>query len=415
MPMRSFDYPDSWAGEFRGHDQPAFRTFRLISAAGILLVLVGITFLALPGLTGLSSDIERWYTVGGIPFVLAGAVAALWRDEAVFDIERGELHLRRGIYPFLRHEIRLLADVVAVDLETVERRDSSGLPIVRANLSLEMADERLALLRNSGDEKVESIAAALADRLDRPLRSESRSLMPPRRTRIASQLIAVGLWTCMAAVAVGTLGPLLVKRREPPSSATSGSFGQMGVPFGQSMVPFGPRGIAPPALDFYRAGLNQYNARMFKDAEQAFARGVKDTPAAEQIWNMLAYAQAEQGKLGPALKSAQKAVSLAPEQGYIVDTLAEMHERRKEYKQAAKYYAEALKKMQPEDSCETNTKYGRTLIALHKDAEAKEHLLLAIRYPNRSWAPLAQQLLNQISPTTTPPSTPEDGIRPLLP
>jgi len=127
---------------------------------------------------------------------------------------------------------------------------------------------------------------------------------------------------------------------------------------------------------------------------------------------MLAYAQAEQHKMDDALKTAKQALALAPESGNILDTVGEMHERRGEYAQAAKYYREALKRLSagaPGDSSETHTKLARTLVALHRPAEAIPHLDAALRYPNPQWVRAGQALLRQIAPNHPLP-TPERSL-----
>jgi hypothetical protein len=116
------------------------------------------------------------------------------------------------------------------------------------------------------------------------------------------------------------------------------------------------------------------------------------TPAAAYRLNSDAYGYANNGRLDLALKAAQDALKLAPQNGSILDTVGEMHQRRKEYKQAAVYYAQALRRM-PSYSPETHEKYGETLLALGRRQEAITQLQAAARDTGQ-WGMKARAALN---------------------
>jgi tetratricopeptide (TPR) repeat protein len=128
------------------------------------------------------------------------------------------------------------------------------------------------------------------------------------------------------------------------------------------------------------------------------AQATRESSHDPEALNLLAYAQAEQNKLDQALATAEAALKAARGSANIIDTVGEMHERRREFTKAESYYADALSRMSPFESCETHTKLARTLIALHRPAAAIPHLNMALRYPQQPWADLAAHLLRSIAP-----------------
>jgi hypothetical protein len=124
-------------------------------------------------------------------------------------------------------------------------------------------------------------------------------------------------------------------------------------------------------------------------------------PQTADGYNNLAYTYANQGKLDLALNAARTALRMAPQDGNILDSVAEMHQRRKEYRQAATYYALALSRQPNGGITETHEKYGETLIALGDKVNGIRHLQTAARDSRSPYGARAlQQLQKQGAPTT---------------
>lgn len=120
--------------------------------------------------------------------------------------------------------------------------------------------------------------------------------------------------------------------------------------------------------------------------------------------NNLAYTYANQGNLDAALLTAKRAQQMAPNDGNIMDSLAEMYQRRKDFKKAAPLYVKAIALQGGGGITETNAKYGETLISLGKKKEAIPYLQRAARNNQDRYGIRAQQLLQQLgakSPYTT--------------
>lgn len=119
-------------------------------------------------------------------------------------------------------------------------------------------------------------------------------------------------------------------------------------------------------------------------------------------YNNLAYAYANQGKLDLALNAARTALRMAPQNGNILDTVAEMHQRRKEYRQAATYYALAISRQPNGGMTETHEKYGETLIALGDKANGIRHLQTAARDARSPYGARALQQLQKLGARSSP-------------
>jgi hypothetical protein len=336
---------------------------------------------------------DAWIVTGGFALAgLGGGLLAAWVNRFDLQFESDQLVRTRGVGPLASSNSRRLSNVSAVVLTSEERTTNWGEQQTVSDLSLVFDDGgRVRLTRFSGGSP-DSVAQALSDRLERPLQTEERSELP-RTPRILSQrLLSGAMWVSMVAVAAIMLAPVL-----------SGSKPLLA-------RPVHPYSASPQPS--YQAGLDLFWSGRFADAESTLRRALREQPSNAEIANMLAYAQAEQHKMDDALKTAKQALALAPESGNILDTVGEMHERRGEYAQAAKYYREALKRLSagaPGDSSETHTKLARTLVALHRPAEAIPHLDAALRYPNPQWVRAGQALLRQIAPNHPLP-TPERSL-----
>ena len=119
-------------------------------------------------------------------------------------------------------------------------------------------------------------------------------------------------------------------------------------------------------------------------------------PMTANDYNALAYTYANQGKLDLALNAARNALRMAPQDGNILDSVAEMHQRRKEYRQAASYYALAISHQPNGGMTETHEKYGETLIALGDRANGIRHLQSAAADTSSRYGVLARQQLQKL-------------------
>jgi hypothetical protein len=112
-------------------------------------------------------------------------------------------------------------------------------------------------------------------------------------------------------------------------------------------------------------------------------------------YNNLAYRYANQGNLSNALNAANRALQLAPNDGNILDTVAEMYQRRKAYATAAQFYVRALANQSGGGIPETHEKYGETLLALGKKQEAVRQWKQAAQDPG-SWGQKARAKLQSL-------------------
>ncbi len=152
---------------------------------------------------------------------------------------------------------------------------------------------------------------------------------------------------------------------------------------GRRFVPRTPRAavISPNRGGFNMMGMSNaqrgvqaYGMKNYATAELYLKRAVKENPGDVQSFNMLAYALADQKKLDQALQAAQKALALAPSDGNILDSVGEMYQRKKDYKNAATYYQRSVKLQRGGGIAETHEKYGETLLALGKKNDAVTQL-----------------------------------------
>lgn len=119
--------------------------------------------------------------------------------------------------------------------------------------------------------------------------------------------------------------------------------------------------------------------------------------------NANAYQYANQGDLENALKEANLALKAAPTSANILDTVGEMHQRRKEYAKAAPYYKQAIHLLPAGQATETEAKYGQMLLDMGQKKEAVKHLQIAARdySGNTKYGAVARQTLARILPAQT--------------
>ena len=130
--------------------------------------------------------------------------------------------------------------------------------------------------------------------------------------------------------------------------------------------------------------------------------------------NNRAYELMNQGRLQDALNTAYQALARAPQDGNILDTVGEMHQRLKQYPQAETYYRRALALQGGAGLPETNVKYGETLLALKRKNEAVACFEQVAARDSGPWGARARSHLTKLgirSPTpgssggTTGPTT----------
>lgn len=375
--------PDVMAGDLRDSTAFTLRSAESVAVAGRILLLASLAFLAGASLWTPDGINPAVVTSVSIATTIVGGLLALWvdRSEIRFDTQRFVRVV--GVGPLVRRSERDIGEAKAVVLTWRERLDWSGQPDPIATLAVRLSKGMLDLLNGCRDERIEETAAAISDRLGKPLQVETVPQAPANQRRFTSGLVAVILWGGMLTVSGIVLKPLF------------------------SAKPGMPSVLAQPRTannsPSYNEGVNLFWGGKFAAAEQMFTQATREAPGDPEIMNMLAYAQAEQRKLDQALGTAQEALKAAPGSANIIDTVGEMHERRREYRQAESYYREALKGLNAFESCETHTKLARTLVALHRPSDAIAHLQMALHYPRQPWAETAARLYRSIAPGNPAP------------
>ncbi|HEC14358.1 MAG TPA: tetratricopeptide repeat protein, partial [Rhodospirillales bacterium] len=101
---------------------------------------------------------------------------------------------------------------------------------------------------------------------------------------------------------------------------------------------------------FYARGISLEQTRQWAKAEADFLESLKIRPDQPFVLNYLGYSWIDQGmNLDRAMKMIEKAVSLRPNDGYIVDSLGWAHYRLKSYDLAVSELERAVE-LRPEDS-----------------------------------------------------------------
>lgn len=299
------------------------------------------------------------------------AVAGLaWRRESLtIDTQAGVYAWRRGWRWPRAERTGPASQIGPLRLHGQERIDPSGLRWTRWAIVAEGLPGKPELFVTDDAGAARDAAERWASALSVPLvESRSQRAAPGRAARLA-----VGAAATVAALGAlsAVLWPAVQRARRPPVR-----------------VPI----EAAYHLDYQRA-LVAFEMRNYEVAERLLRRSLRANPPPPNARNLLAYALAEQGRLDEALVEAYGALRAAPDASFILDTVAEMHERRRELQAAARYYEMALKGDRTPELVETHAKYGRTLLAMGKRREAELHLRLAARYPSSRWGSLAARLL----------------------
>jgi len=195
-----------------------------------------------------------------------------------------------------------------------------------------------------------------------------------RPTVQGATLVVVHIPTPSRTAALSVQRPTLPAGRADPFAANPG---------------MGPQDLLNQATRLYSQGQHA-------SAERLLRSSLAMDPSSAAARNMLAYALAGQGRLDEALEAAREAVRLSPRDGSILDTLAEMHQRRHEWQQAAEHYERALRLQGGGGIAETRVKLAETLLQLNRRDEAVRHLRIASGQED-PWAARARAHLGRLS------------------
>jgi hypothetical protein len=335
----------------------------------------------------------------GVAVAVAGLVMALWDSRIDLDLKDGRYQRTEGLPPFRRTVVGSASDFQRLVLVTRQTLDPYGDEGLWHSLTLEGPRGRVTLLYGYTDAAARDIAYRIAARLGQVV--EERTLAPnePDDAGLRTRRVATGaVWTGFAGVVIVMFWPVISgarplwqrPRQRGPSSTQ-------------------PRSVMPAPIGAFSEGWDLYRQGSYQEAEVKFRQAAMARTEDPEPLNMLAYALAEQNKLDEALKTAQEALSLAPDSGNIIDTVAEMYERRGDLKLAATNYERALAFISEGEDTETHCKYARTLIGLGRKAEAKPHLIRAAQTQLHPYGRLAVQLLREHFPGNNSSGTSSSG------
>ncbi len=121
---------------------------------------------------------------------------------------------------------------------------------------------------------------------------------------------------------------------------------------------------------FYARGTSFERLKRWPQAEADLQRALQLSPEQPLVLNYLGYSWVDQNRnLKQGLSLIEKAVSLKPEDGYIVDSLGWAHYRLGNFKEAVKYLERAVE-LKPEDPV-LNDHLGDALWRVGRELEAK--------------------------------------------
>jgi tetratricopeptide (TPR) repeat protein len=367
---RTDGYGDRLTFGMPGWWRPAGRLVILAAAASITV----LTFLHEPAGKARAALFIAFFVLA-----LIGVLISLWHDEVELDLQSGRYRQQRGFSPFRQAVEGSLSEIRLVNLTFKNRINAYGEQEQEYTALLEGPERSLTLFKRWADPTAKAFAELVAARLEIGIEENSPPLKESRPGFRFGK--AASLLPLMSLLIVGgvIMWPVLTGRTSPLKNARR-TIMQMNAP-DYSLLRDGERLLRT----------QQYVAAE-KTLKEAAEKGI-DRPNA---FNDLAYALSGQGKSFEALAAAKMALSLAPQNGNILDTVGEMHELRKEFKEAAEYYEKAAPLMLDDNGVETHCKYGRTLLALNRKQEAITQLQLAMTYPPGPWRLRAKELLEQL-------------------
>ena len=344
---------------------------------GIAVVIAGLIAAALIPYSGTSLPVGLIWAICGICLLFGYWMA--------FDASKIELHpvsgsyrRARGPWPFTRRIDRALSEFDRLALEVTPEMDVYGEERQLRSLFMEGVSLRLPLFRHLDTPDTVQAAEKVAAALGWPAPAEV--IVTRSRRPLIQRGITYGAWGVMLCLAIILVWPARSAPRRRSVAATS--------------LPLAMR-RDDGAGSHSRRAQALYFQRQFKESEKEYRRALELAPGTPEYLNMLAYALAEQNKLQQALQVAQKALKAAPQDWMIIDTVAEMHQRRKEWATAAAYYESALRRTPGGGKNETQCKYGETLIALGRKGEAVTQLTRALG-GERLWADRARVALARL-------------------
>jgi tetratricopeptide (TPR) repeat protein len=167
-----------------------------------------------------------------------------------------------------------------------------------------------------------------------------------------------------------------------------------------------------PLFERFQEANALYFAGKVPEACSLLERLVRDAPNMVEAQNLLAYAYADTNRMEDAMRAAKRALELSPTDGMVLDTVGEMHEKRREFERAVRYYEAALAAPPTFDNIETHCKLGRTLVMMGRRTEAVPHLRYAAERGPSQWAAQAAQLLQNLGEKPASPHRRQDRTPP---
>ncbi len=347
----------------------------VVRHAGLLLALLGTSSaVAVSFVPGIATGLGRILFVGSAVMSLAGWGIALLDRSVVLDLAGRRFRHYRGFGIWHRERAGSLDAFDRFEIRCRRRFNLYGEPETRVGLSLAGPNGSLRLCDGLLDGRGRALAAELGERLAMSVAECAFVEKQTRMTKIVRLGVAAAPFVGMAAVFAAAIWPAI----------------------GHSNFERRGAGQYPASVRSFDAGQSRYIEHDYIGAESEFRKALEFRPMWPQANNMLAYALADQGKLDAALETAIKAMNQGPNEGYIIDTVAEMYQRRREWKRAAEYYELALQHEYRSEAAETNVKYAETLLVLGRREEAIRHLRLAEASLIPPWSPRAAKMLEAL-------------------
>ncbi|HJU17613.1 MAG TPA: tetratricopeptide repeat protein [Stellaceae bacterium] len=150
---------------------------------------------------------------------------------------------------------------------------------------------------------------------------------------------------------------------------------------------------------YYSRGIALERSGQWKQAEADLLHALKLKPDEPLVLNYLGYTWIDRGQnLQQALKMIEKAVSLRPEDGYIVDSLGWAHYRLGQYKEAIHYLEKAIE-LVPEDPT-INDHLGDAYWQVGREIEARYQWRRALQFgpEKKEIKPLEAKIARGLAP-----------------
>lgn len=150
---------------------------------------------------------------------------------------------------------------------------------------------------------------------------------------------------------------------------------------------------------YYSRGIALERSGQWKRAEADLLHALKMKPDQPFVLNYLGYTWIDRGEhLQRALKMIEKAVSLRPDDGYIVDSLGWAHYRLGQYKRAVRYLQKAIE-LVPEDPT-INDHLGDAFWQVGREIEARYQWRQALQFgpEKKEIQPLEEKLARGLGP-----------------